>query len=77
LLELSAHLFVVLSHFLALNLNKVLFNVSLNAGFTVFHGLLGFLLIGNIAHKHFAFKSLDHILLIVHRFGSSIDLLYA
>lgn len=77
LLELSAHLFIVLGHFLALHLDKVLFNVSLHIIFALSRGLLGFLLISNIAHKHLAFKSLDHILLIVHRFSSFIDLLYA
>ena len=77
LLELSAHLFIVLAHLLALDLDKVLLDVLLDLLFALFHLLLGFLLIGDVTHEHLTLEGLNHILLVMHGLGSSFDLLTA
>ena len=39
--------------------------------------LLGLLLVGNIAHEHFALQGLDHVLLLGHGLVGTLDLLAA
>ena len=74
LLELSAHLFIVLAHLLALDLDKVLLDVLSDLLFTLSHLLLGFLLIGDVTHEHLTLEGLNHVLLVVHGLGGSYDL---
>ena len=74
LLELSAHLFIVLAHLLALDLDKVLLDVLSDLLFTLSHLLLGFLLIGDVTHEHLTLEGLNHILLVVHGLGGSFNL---
>lgn len=74
MLELGAHLLVILNHFMFLNFFPVLLHVLLDGDFAVFHGLLGLLLVCHVAHQHFALKCLDHVLLLVHRLVRPLDL---
>jgi len=74
LLELGAHLLVILNHFVFLNFFPVLLHVLLDGEFAVFHGLLGLLLVCHVAHQHFALQCLDHVLLLVHRLVGPLDL---
>lgn len=77
LLQLGAHLFIVLRHFLFLNLFPVLVNVFLDHLFATPHGLLGLLLVSHVAHQHFSLERLDHVLLLVHRQVRLFNLLSA
>ena len=77
LFELGAHLLIVLSHLLLLNLDPVALDISLDDLLALGHGLLSLLLLGNIAHHHLTLKGLDHVLLLVHVFVGSVDLLSA
>ena len=74
MLELGAHLLVILNHFVFLNFFPVLLHVLLDGEFAVFHGLLGLLLVCHVAHQHFALQCLDHVLLLVHRLVRPLDL---
>ena len=75
LLELSAHLFIVLAHLLALDFFPMLVNITFDLLLALNHALLGLLLIGNIAHEHFTLEGLNHILLLVHVLVGTLNLL--
>ena len=66
LLELSAHLLVVLFHLLFLDLDPVLFNFFLLRLFPRCQRLLSFLLVSHVAHHHFTLQCLNHVLVIMH-----------
>merc|ERR1712051_594810 len=75
LLELGAHLCVVLGHLGSLDLNPVGFDVAGNRLLALVHRLLSFLFVCHVAHQHFAFEGLYHVLLFVHDLGGALDLL--
>ena len=75
LLELGAHLCIVLAHLGALNLDPVGFDVAGNRLLALVHCLLGFLFVGHVAHQHLAFEGFYHVLLFVHDLGGALDLL--
>ena len=75
LLELGAHLLVVLAHLLLLHLHPVRLNVPSNHLLPLRHRLLRFLLVSNVAHQHLSFECLDHILLLEHSFVGLFNLL--
>ena len=75
LLELGAHLRVVLGHLGALDLDPVALDVAGNRLLAVVHGLLGFLFVGHVAHQHLPLEGLHHVLLLVHDLGRALDLL--
>ena len=77
LLELGAHLFVVLVHLLTLNLFPVLGDITFDLLFAIVLNLLGLLLISNIAHHHLTLESLDHVLALGHILIGPLDLLAA
>ena len=77
LLELCAHLFIVLVHLLTLDLFPVSVDITIDCLFALCHSLLGFLLVGNIAHHHLSLKGLDHVLVLGHRLVGPLDLLAA
>ena len=54
LLELSAHLFIVLGHLLLLNFFPVLGDVAIDLLLALNLDLLGLLLVGDVAHEHLA-----------------------
>mmetsp|Transcript_26481 Transcript_26481/g.35410 ORF Transcript_26481/g.35410 Transcript_26481/m.35410 type:complete len:213 (+) Transcript_26481:623-1261(+) len=75
LLELGAHLLVVLVHLLALHLFPVLVDVAIDLLLAAHHDLLRLLLVRHVAHQHLALQSLDHVLLLSHRLVRSLNLL--
>ena len=77
LLELSAHLLIVLGHLLLLNFFPVLGDVALDLLLALNLDLLGLLLVGDVAHEHFALQGLHHVLLLRHRLVRTLDLLPA
>ena len=77
LLELGAHLFIVLVHLLTLNLFPMRVDVAIDCLFALVLNLLSLLLVGNIAHHHLALKSLNHVLAFSHCLVGSLDLLTA
>ena len=77
LLELGAHLLIVLAHLVLLDLDPVALDVLRNSLLTIVHRLLSLLLVRHIAHKHLSFQGLHHVLLLMHRFVSLQNLLSA
>ncbi len=75
LLELGAHLLVILRHLLLLNFDPVLLDVGFDCLFPVSHLCLRFLLVGHIAHQHLCLQGLHHVLRLGHRFVGFLNLL--
>ena len=75
LLELGAHLLVVLAHLLLLHLHPVRLNVPSNRLLPLRHRLLRLLLLSDITHQHLSLECLHQILLLEHSFVGFFDLL--
>jgi len=75
LLELGAHLLIVLGHLRLLDLDPVALNVLRNSLLAGGHHLLSLLLVCHIAHEHLTLEGLNHVLLLVHRLIRTLNLL--
>ena len=75
LLELGAHLLVVLGHLLLLDFDPVSLDVGRDLLLALVHLLLSLLLVRHVAHQHLSLEGLHHVLLLVHRFVCPLNLL--
>ena len=75
LLELGAHLLIVLCHLLLLDFDPVCLDVARDLLLALVHLLLGLLLVSHVAHQHLSLEGLHHVLLLVHRFVCPLNLL--
>ena len=75
LLELGAHLLIVLCHLLLLDFDPVCLDVGRDLLLALVHLLLGLLLVSHVAHQHLSLEGLHHVLLLVHRFVCPLNLL--
>ena len=75
LLELGAHLLIVLGHLGLLDLDPMALDVLGNCLLAAGHYLLSLLLVRHVAHEHLTLEGLNHVLLLVHRFIRTLNLL--
>ena len=75
LLELGAHLLIVLGHLGLLDLDPMALDILSNCLLAAGHYLLSLLLVRHVAHEHLTLEGLNHVLLLVHRFIRTLNLL--